>query len=225
MKTKIKLVSVLLLSALVCFGCRKDESGEPVIPEQKVTPIKDEGVKNTLKGKVDLIYGSNHDYVVYSEIDKSNVNEVGEYGIAKHSTLVAVNKTKNKPVYYSLTGKDKDCNLNAKETAIYLTALTIPYIREGKFKKIIAPLKKSIYKLEEVKVLEKAIDKCIKQKGYLDLDVIENELNASIAKMFSLREEVVKTKSSNRRIASYRANSQVQENLKWVPKFSAGRFI
>ncbi len=32
MKRTIRLVSVLLLSALVCFGCRKDENGEPVKP-------------------------------------------------------------------------------------------------------------------------------------------------------------------------------------------------
>ncbi len=45
MKTTIKLVSVLLLSALVCFGCRKDDNGEPVKPPKKEDNVVGENTK------------------------------------------------------------------------------------------------------------------------------------------------------------------------------------
>jgi hypothetical protein len=75
---------------------------------------------------------------------------------------------------------DTKINLNATETATYLTMRSMPWAFDFNDPAGLAYLKNNVKKMNEVSLLAKKIQEVVDKKGYLDFNDIINEENNSI---------------------------------------------
>lgn len=135
-----------------------------------------------IKGIVDLNGLDYKNINIVSEIESSNTNINGEFNIIPHSVLLVKNSTINKPIYFALIGSDETTNFNidAKQTALYFSLISIMNIRKDYYKPALKNIKKAIYEFDKVKELEIAIKNCIYSKGYLDYDILGIKIGEAV---------------------------------------------
>lgn len=136
-----------------------------------------------LDGQLELPAIVNTDHVIIHSIFDSAVPDGDHhFSINVESIVVAFDTLLQEAVYYGFpdVSEDDGYQLNAKETALYFCLLTLPNIRRPEYRPYIKEIKDLFYEFEEVKILEQAIDECVSQKGYLDIDHISGVLSSSI---------------------------------------------
>ncbi len=136
-----------------------------------------------LDGQLELPAIVNTDHVIIHSIFDSAVPDGDlNFSINVESIVVAFDTLLQEAVYYGFpdVSEDDGYQLNAKETALYFCLLTLPNIRRPEYRPYIKEIKDLFYEFEEVKILEQAIDECVSQKGYLDVNHIDSVLSSSI---------------------------------------------
>ncbi|MBF0102461.1 MAG: hypothetical protein HQK77_16275 [Desulfobacterales bacterium] len=116
--------------------------------------------------------------------EDTSCNSDGSFSLENEGLLVAFDTSKNQIIYLTYpTGSQ--VQLNAKETAISLILKMFPF--DFSNNNDLSLLKEQIYSIEEVKLLEQAVDKTIHDNGFLKVDNIVTEydlaINAILAKL------------------------------------------
>lgn len=197
-KSSILAIFIIAFFAIGCFN-------------DTIHTTESEEIEDDLSGQLDIKKGNFDDFIIKSELDTSVLSSSGEFEIASHSILMAVEKQSNKPVFFGLPSiGDQNYQLSAKETALYFACLAIPHIRRPYYRRYIHSIKSALYELDEVKSLENAIEQSIEDYGHLNYSVVGPEIGIAVDKIISEFRLVEKAYSKGREVL-------------WDPSYAAGK--
>jgi uncharacterized protein (TIGR02145 family) len=170
----LKLISILLFTFFV-FSCKKDKNN----------PVE----ANTLiKGRVDIPDNVAPSIVTVSDVvGEYSLDDNNEFSTTTFNPIIAYNSVLGDIIYIGIPSpEEKDnYNLNAKETAIFLTLRSIPLILQPQNYEIIGKFKDYVYSFQEVKNLEQKIIQSISTNAILNVDYFANELSLASNKIIS----------------------------------------
>ena len=169
----LKFCTLLLAMGLIMSGCQDNEE----YPNTGTEPGTDPEI-GEVTGKIDFPASINPLEVIVSNLaDNSNVNSKGEYALPNDRLTFAYNKDK-KLIYIGIAGGDtRNYTLNAKETAIYFSLLAFGAITSNfETNNDIQAYKDVVYSFNEVKQLEQKIQLSVSNRGYLEIDDVQPEL-------------------------------------------------
>ena len=184
-KTVVIIAGLLLLLAFA--QCKKDDPANP-----------------NGDGKVEIPKGmSNTDIIITNFNEEAVPDENGDFAVGYSKMLMAKNASNGELIYFTMISTDRNTKkevgdgseyeLNAKETAIFLTLRCIPFsLRSGSDESFVA-LKNTLYSLQCVKDLEDAIRDVVNTYGYLKGDELTGPVGA--VKSFLRRELFTNGKS------------------------------
>ncbi len=163
-----------LLFLLVFAQCKKDEP---------VTPNDD----NNNNGKMEIPVGMSHtDIVVTNFVEDAIPDEDGGFELGNGKMLIAKNANNGKLIYFSINSIDRnvknttenDCELNAKETAIFIAMRLLPTSMMDAPDQSLMNMKAMLYDLPCVKNLETTIQTVVDNYGYLEEGQIKTSVDA-----------------------------------------------
>ena len=140
-------------------------------------------------GNVEIPTGMTGADIIVTNLDEDAIpDENGDFAIGYSKMLVAKNSDNGNIMYFGLysidprnrsdkTGSD-DYELNAKETALYLSLKLLPFYMQDGSDEVMNKMKESIYALPCVQSLESAIQNVVNTFGYLKTDEITNAVDA-----------------------------------------------
>ena len=141
-------------------------------------------------GNVEIPAGMSESDIIVTNLEEDAIpDENGDFAIGYSKMIVAKNNDNGNIIYFGLfsidpgnrsekSSGDNDYELNARETALYLSLKLLPFYMQDGSDAVLNKMKESIYTLPCVQSLESAIQNVVNTYGYLKTDEITNAVDA-----------------------------------------------
>jgi uncharacterized protein (TIGR02145 family) len=215
----VLLLFLVGMDALAQKRTMQIHKGNTVIAAYDVSEIDsvtfvEKATTEEITGSVDLPSSVKADEVtVCNFVDNGTLDGNNNYTVDNRGIVFAHNRDK-KMIYVGIAGTEgQTYSLNAKETAIFFSLISFGAIlSQMESNEDAQAYKDLVYSFSEVKILETAIQNAVKQRGYLEINDVANELQAvytAITDEFQLE------------TASESSAAPVQRSapIRWYPKF------